>query len=214
MVNQIYAIKIGQHQTFSEQGKRLPTTLLRLNDHTVIRQLDAAKDGYSAIQVAIGSRTAKANKPLSGVLKAAKIEKNPRFIKEIRIEADSNFTPGQAINLEEVISVGDTVAVTGTSKGKGFSGVIKRHGFHGGPRTHGQSDRARAPGSIGRGTTPGRVLKGKKMAGRMGNDTVTVKNLKVVALDLENKLLTLSGLVPGAPNGLVTITVTKASPKA
>jgi large subunit ribosomal protein L3 len=107
------------------------------------------------------------------------------------------------------LSVGQLCTLVATSKGKGYSGGVKRWGFAGGPRTHGQSDRGRAPGSISRGTTPGRVLKGKKMAGHMGTDTVTVRNVKVLALDLENHKLAVSGAVPGARAGLVTLTVLK-----
>ena len=103
------------------------------------------------------------------------------------------------------LAVGDKVTVTGTSKGKGFAGVVKRHGFSGGPRTHGQSDRERSPGSIGQTTTPGRVYRGKRMAGRMGNDRVTLRKLEVIAIDGEKNLLTLKGLVPGGANGLLLI---------
>ena len=103
-----------------------------------------------------------------------------------------------------MFSVGERVDLIGTSKGKGFAGVMKRHGFHGGPRTHGQSDRARAPGSIGPGTTPGRVLKGTRMAGRMGNDRVTIKALEIIQADAERNLLVVKGSVPG-PNGSVVM---------
>ena len=105
----------------------------------------------------------------------------------------------------EVFAPGDTIRITGTSKGKGFAGVVKRHHFAGGPRTHGQSDRERAPGSIGQTTTPGRVYRGKRMAGRMGGERVTVRGLEVVAIDPEKNLLTVKGLVPGARNGLLII---------
>ncbi len=107
--------------------------------------------------------------------------------------------------LEEVLQVGDKLKVTGLSKGKGFAGVVKRWRFAGGPRTHGQSDRERAPGSIGQTTTPGRVYKGKRMAGRMGGDRITIRGLKVVAIDNEQKILTIKGLIPGNKKGKVTI---------
>jgi len=106
---------------------------------------------------------------------------------------------------EDVLGSGTPVIITGFSKGRGFAGVVKRHGFHGGPATHGQSDRHRAPGSIGSGTYPGRVYKGKKMAGRFGNDRVTVKGLKVVSFDKDNKIISVSGPVPGARNGKVLL---------
>ncbi|MCL4382801.1 MAG: 50S ribosomal protein L3 [Patescibacteria group bacterium] len=107
--------------------------------------------------------------------------------------------------LDEILQIGDKVKVTGLSKGKGFAGVVKRWRFAGGPRTHGQSDRERAPGSIGQTTTPGRVYKGKRMAGRMGKDRITVRGLKIVAIDNEQKILTIKGLIPGNKKGKVTI---------
>ena len=110
------------------------------------------------------------------------------------------------MKVDQVFSIGDSVKATGTSKGKGFAGTVKRHGFHGGPKTHGQSDRHRAPGSIGQGTTPGRVYKGKKMAGHMGNVQVSTKGLEVVGMDKVNNLLVIKGALPGATNGLITIT--------
>ena len=107
--------------------------------------------------------------------------------------------------LDEILQIGDKVKVTGLSKGKGFAGVVKRWRFAGGPRTHGQSDRERAPGSIGQTTTPGRVYKGKRMAGRMGKDRITIRGLKIVAIDNEQKILTIKGLIPGNKKGKVTI---------
>ncbi len=118
----------------------------------------------------------------------------------------SKLSPGQEIKLDQVFSIGDAVKVTGVSKGKGFQGGMKRHGFHGGPRTHGQSDRERAPGSIGSGTTPGRVYKGKRMAGHMGSDSVTTRNLEVVGMDKINNLIFIKGAIPGATGGLVSVT--------
>ena len=205
MVNQIYAYKLGQNQTYTDTGKRLPVTQLTLPQLKVISVSD------SALILAIGQRRAPANKPLAGVLKAAGITYKPKAIRTIPLDAAIELAPGADLDLASVISVGDSVTATAISKGKGFSGVMKRHGFHGGPRTHGQSDRARAPGSISRGTTPGRVPKGKKMAGHMGNETVSIKNLKVVVLDLENKQITISGLIPGGRNALVKLTITKKS---
>ena len=116
---------------------------------------------------------------------------------------------GTVVNATEVFSAGDHVDVQGSSKGKGFAGVVKRHGFRGGPRTHGQSDRHRAPGSVGAGTTPGRVLKGTRMAGRMGGKTTTSMNLEVVDINADRHLVFVKGSVPGATNGLVRIRQTK-----
>ena len=129
-----------------------------------------------------------------------------RWFREVKAENMEDIKPGQSIILDQVFSIGDVVKVTGTSKGKGFQGGVKRHGFHGGPKTHGQSDRHRAPGSIGSGTTPGRVLKGKKMAGHMGNIGASVANLEVVGIDKTKSQLVVKGGVPGAVGGLLVIT--------
>jgi large subunit ribosomal protein L3 len=127
-----------------------------------------------------------------------------RVLREVKIVGSETVSVGQTIDAG-IFSIGELVDVIGTSKGKGFAGVMKRHGFRGGPRTHGQSDRARAPGSIGPGTTPGRVLKGTRMAGRMGNDRVTIKALEIIQADPERNLLVIKGSVPGPNGGLVMI---------
>ncbi len=126
-----------------------------------------------------------------------------KVLREVKIISETPML-GDEVTVA-MFTVGEAVDVIGTSKGKGFAGVMKRHGFRGGPRTHGQSDRARAPGSIGPGTTPGRVLKGTRMAGRMGNERVTVKGLRIVQADAERNLLVIQGAIPGANGGLVTI---------
>lgn len=184
---------------------RVPLTVVNVGPMVVTHIKREEKDGYWAVQVGFGEKRAKlTSKQLQGHLKkASKNKKFPRFVREIRVEKEPKVKVGDQIQVSEVFKVGDVVQVTGVSKGKGFAGVIKRWGFAGGPRTHGQSDRQRAPGSIGQGTDPGRVWKGKKMPGRMGTDTVTVKNLVVVGID-ENEL-TVSGPVPGAPKGLLII---------
>ena len=125
---------------------------------------------------------------------------------------DGEYSLGDSVGIE-IFTEGDLVDVTGVSRGRGFAGGVRRHGFHGGPKTHGQSDRHRAPGSIGSGTTPGRVLKGQKMAGHMGAEQVTAKNLKVLAKDEAKGLLLIAGAVPGATNGTVTVTVAKKARK-
>ncbi len=127
-----------------------------------------------------------------------------QVLREVEVKGDDEVTIGQVVD-SEIFTVGDFVDVIGTSKGKGFQGVMKRHGFHGGQRTHGQSDRMRAPGSIGAGTTPGRVLKGTRMGGRMGNDQITIKALEVVQADAERNLLVIKGSIPGANGGIVLI---------
>ena len=138
-------------------------------------------------------------------MKKAGLDKKPRFLREIRVGDVGELKLGAEIKVGDVFAPGDPVRVTGTSKGKGFAGVVKRHHFAGGPRTHGQSDRERAPGSIGQTTTPGRVYRGKRMAGRMGTDTVTVRGLKVIAVDPENNTVTIKGLVPGGRKGLLLV---------
>lgn len=210
MLNQIFATKTTMSQVFSPEGKRLPVTILSLPPQKLVKVVDLKKHGYTALQIAIGQKNQSPNKPLAGNLKASKIKKLPRWIREIRLTDDeqTDLKAGDLLPLDQIIAPGDTIKATSTSKGKGFSGVVKRWNFGGGPKTHGQSDRLRAPGSIGRGTTPGRVLPGKKMAGHMGDSTVSVTNLKVVSLDLEANQLTVSGPIPGPKGALVRLTVT------
>lgn len=169
------------------------------------------RDGYDGIQLGYGSKKS-VKKPQLGHAKKAGIEPPIRWFREVKIEdkgnedkSDESLKPGTEVTLDQVFSIGDAVKVTGTSKGKGFAGVVKRHGFHGGPKTHGQSDRHRAPGAIGSGTTPGRVYKGKKMAGHMGVDKVSVRNLEVVGVDKEKNMLSVKGAVPGPTGGLLKI---------
>ena len=159
-MKQVYATKQSMTQTFVE-GKRIPLTVLSVDPHVLISQKTIEKDGYQASVMGIGTKK-KANKPVAGYLKKAGIGLNPRIIREVSGEETANY------NLAEILVPGTIVNITATSKGKGTSGVVKRWHFAGGPKTHGQSDRERAPGSIGRGTTPGRIVKGKRMAGHMG----------------------------------------------
>jgi len=200
-------------QTFVE-NTRVAVTLVKTEPCVVTYIKRQEKDGYWAVQLGFGEKRIKrVSKPLKGhlggVIKAMSSDRKgkfaPRFLREIRVNEKPNYKVGDIVTVSDVLKKGDVVAVTGTSKGKGFAGVVKRWGFAGGPRTHGQSDRLRAPGSIGQGTTPGRVHKGKKMAGRMGHEQVKVKNLIVVDIDKENNSLSLSGPVPGIPGGLLVI---------
>ncbi len=193
-------------QTFSE-GKRVPITVLMVDKHVVLGTKTQEKDGYTAQILSIGSRKKTANKPLNKFLQKIGIDFTPKNIREVRTEEVAEAKSD--INLAEILIVGSKVSVTSVSKGKGTAGVMKRHGFHGGPRTHGQSDRGRAPGSIGRGTTPGRVLKGKKMAGHMGSENISVRNLTINSFEPETGKLTLIGPLPGANGTLAAITVTK-----
>lgn len=200
MIRGIVGKKIGMSQVFLQNGNVVPITVVQAGPCTITQVKTRAKDRYQAVQV--GYETVKRlNKPLSGHLGRTGLF---RYLREFPVDSLDGLLVGQQVSVG-VFEVGERVDVIGTSKGRGFQGVMKRHGFHGGPRTHGQSDRARAPGSIGAGTTPGRVLKGKKMPGHMGNVRVTVKNLEVVEVDLERNLLLLKGGIPGAPNGLIII---------
>ncbi|OGG03457.1 50S ribosomal protein L3 [Candidatus Gottesmanbacteria bacterium RBG_16_37_8] len=211
MLNSLIGTKINQSQMFDEKGMRMAVTNILAGPCVVVSIKEEAKDGFNAVVVGFGQRRLiTVKKPIQGILKKAGIiEKPPRFLKELRITGTEDekdaIMPGQSVSVGDVFKEGDLVQVTGTSKGAGFAGVVKRHHFKGGPRTHGQSDRERAPGSIGQTTTPGRVYKGKRMAGRMGNQKVTIKNLKVVKIDPEKNLLTLKGLVAGKRNSLLLI---------
>jgi large subunit ribosomal protein L3 len=148
-------------------------------------------------------REARLNKPQAGHLKKTGAPA-VKYLREFRVTDPEAYEPGQKIDAS-TFEVGDHVDVTGTSKGKGFAGVVKRHGFRGGPKTHGQSDRWRAPGSVGAGSTPGNVIKGLRMAGQMGNERVTVQNLKVVLVDADKNLIAVQGSIPGGKNGLVIV---------
>lgn len=204
MIAALLGTKIDQTQRFTQEGKRLSVTLISAGP-CVVTKIMTAKENSSRVQLGFGI-TRHLNRPMAGQLKQAGIENKPRFLREFKLETPaSELKLGQEIKISEVFNVGDRVRVTGTSKGKGFAGVVKRHGFAGGPRTHGQSDRERAPGSIGQTTTPGRVYRGKRMAGRLGGERVTVTGLKVVSVDSEKNILTVSGLVPGPKNGLLII---------
>ncbi len=203
MTSTILGTKIGQSQQFTPDGKRIPVTIVAAGPCWVTQVVDGGT--YSNIQLAFGT-TKHITKAVAGHIKKAGLDIQPRFLREIRVQnLNDDIKVGSQINVGDVLTVGDAIRVTGISKGKGFAGVVKRHGFAGGPRTHGQSDRERAPGSVGSGTTPGRVYRGKRMAGRMGGERVTVRGLQVVSIDPEKNLLTIKGVVPGAKNGLLII---------
>jgi len=159
-----------------------------------------AKDGYDAVQVGFGEAK-RLNSAQKGHLKDVG---RLKYLREFDMEDVESAQVGQKLDVD-MFKSGDLVDVTGTSKGKGFAGVVKRHHFAGGPKTHGQSDRHRAPGSIGAGTSPGRVFKGTRMAGHMGNRRVTVRNLKVIDVDLARHLILVEGAVPGSNKGLLLI---------
>lgn len=206
MLNTILGSKIETGQTFVE-GFRIPVTKVLAGPCVVTHVKNMDKDGYWAIQIGFSTRRAKnTSKPLQGHLNKTSKENNfPRHLREIRTDKEPEVKVGEVLLASDIFKVGDVVAVTGISKGKGFAGGVKRWHFHGGPRTHGQSDRERAPGSIGGTTTPGRVYKGKKMAGRMGGETITVKNLHVISINPDTNELEISGMVPGIPGSLISI---------
>jgi large subunit ribosomal protein L3 len=205
----ILGIKLDQTNIFTKEEIRVPITRIKVGPQYLVNIKESEKDGYRAYQLGIGVKKSKnTKKSILGFLKKTGLEKNPpRYIKEIKFmeEMDSDIKIGEKIDINKIFQEGDLVQVTGISKGKGFQGGVKRHHFKGGPRTHGQSDRERSPGSIGQTTTPGRVYKGKRMAGRMGNDQVTIKNLKVISIDSRNEILNIKGLAPGGRNSLLII---------
>src|SRR3990170_9166383 len=206
MLNTLLGSKEKMSQAFVEDT-RVPVTWVKVGPCTITQIKSEDKDGYWAVQLGFGERKTKNTpKPILGHIRGAyKDNKAPRFLREVKLSEKPEFGVGDKITITDVFKRGDMVAVTGTSKGKGFAGVVKRWRFKGGPKTHGQSDRERAPGSIGQGTTPGRVYKGKHMAGRMGGEGVTVKNLQVVDIDSQNNALAVSGPVPGIPKNLLII---------
>lgn len=201
----LLGFKQTQSQHFTPEGKRIPVTFVQAGPCWVTKIIDGGS--YKNLQLAFG--TAKhTTKALEGHIKKAGLTIKPRFLREIRLGNESDLgdvSLGKEIKVGDVFAVGDKIRVTGISKGKGFAGVVKRHGFAGMPRTHGTSDKERAPGSVGSGTTPGRIYRGKRMAGRMGTDTVTVTGLEVIALDNEKNILTVKGLIPGGKGGLLTL---------
>jgi len=196
--------KLGMTQIFDDQGEVIPATVIEAGPCYVTQIKTLERDGYTAVQVGFEEiKPSRANRPMLGHL--AKNNLPPlRYLREFTVVDHSDLSEGQKLDAS-LFEVGDRVDVIGISKGRGFAGVVKRHGFSGGPKTHGQSDRLRAPGAISAGSTPGRVFKGMRMAGRMGNERVTVHNLEVVLVDPERNLLAVKGAVPGARNGLLII---------
>ena len=196
--------KVGMTRVYDEVGQAIPVTVIEAGPCKVLQVKTEVTDGYSAIQVGFGEKKAsRINKALGGHFKKSDSD-GYYFVKEFRVDADSAYEVGQEITLDTVMKVGDNVDVQGNSKGRGFQGVIKRHGFSGGGAGHGSMFH-RAPGSIGCSAYPARVVKGKKMPGRMGNDTVLTKNVIIVDVRSEENVVLLKGPVPGAKNGLLKI---------
>lgn len=196
--------KLGMTRVYNELGVAIPVTVVETGPCTVLQVKTAEKDGYNAIQVGFSAKKAsRVNKPQTGHFKKAGVD-GFYHIREFRVQEPGDYEVGQEFPADSVLKVGDLVDVQGTSKGKGFQGVMKRHGFKGGGAAHG-SGFHRAPGSIGCSAWPSRVIKGKKMPGRMGNDTVLKKNMIVIDVRTEDNVVLLKGSVPGAKNGLLKI---------
>lgn len=195
--------KNAQTQGFLQDGKRIPLTVISAMGNVVTQLKTSDKEGYNSIQLGFEIKK-KAHKGILGHSKKAGLETGARFFREIRADDVTGFELGSKIVPADIFKPGDLVDVIGVSKGKGFAGVVKRHHFKGGPRTHGQSDRERAPGSIGQTTTPGHVYRGKRMAGHMGHDNATAKNLEVIEITNDGALL-IKGLVPGGLNSIVVV---------
>ena len=206
MVQGMLGRKLGMTQVFVEDGRAISVTVLEVGPCYVTQVKTNENDGYEAVQLGF-DEVKRLNAAERGHLKGLP---SLRHLREFRATDVGSVSVGQKVDVG-LFTEGDLVDVTGISKGKGFQGVVKRHHFAGGPRTHGQSDRHRAPGSIGAGTTPGHVLKGLRMAGHMGNERVTVRNLEVVRVDADRNVLLVRGAVPGPRSGLVTVQKAKST---
>jgi large subunit ribosomal protein L3 len=199
--------KCGMTRIFTDAGESIPVTLIEASPNRITQVKTVESDGYSAVQVAVGSkRAALVNKPQAGHFAKAKVEAG-RGLWEFRVDANDlgKYQVGGEIKADEVFKAGQIVDVAGISKGKGFQGTIKRHHFTMGDATHGNSLSHRSPGSIGQRQTPGRVFPGKKMAGHMGAKRQSMMNLEVVRIDAERHLIAVRGSVPGAPGGDVIV---------
>jgi len=196
--------KVGMMRVFNEQGLAVPCTVVEAGPCPVIQVKKADSDGYEAVQLGFGrKKETRATRAELGHAKGVGLDYAPRVLREFRVPTGEAFEAGQELRVD-LFAPGDRVKVVGTTKGKGFQGVVKRHGFAGRPGGHGHP-MARNPGSIGPGTNPSRVIKGKKLPGQTGNTRVTVRNLEVVKVDPERNLIFVKGGVPGAKNGFLLI---------
>jgi large subunit ribosomal protein L3 len=203
-VQGIIARKVGMTQVYGKDGTAIPATVLTAGPCVVVERKTTAKHGYSAVQVGFveEKRVKHTTKPMQGHFKKAGVPPT-RLTREFRVPDSEAINPGDKVNVS-LFGPGDKVSITGTSKGKGFAGVVKRHHFRGGDGTHG-SMHHRAPGGIGASAFPSRVIKGLRAAGHMGDDTVTTRNIQVVEIDAENNLLVVKGAVPGAISSYVVV---------
>ena len=203
-ITAVLGTKLGMTQVWDANGRLIPVTVVQVGTNVVTQVRTAETDGYVAVQLAYGQiDPRKVTQPLKGHFEKAGVTPR-RHVAEVRTPHASAFALGQEITAA-AFEAGAIVDVTGTTKGKGFAGVIKRHGFHGDSASHGAHRNHRKPGSIGNASTPSRVFKGMRMAGRMGVDRQTTQNLTVFAVDAEKGLLLVKGAVPGARNGIVLV---------
>ena len=212
MVTGLIGKKVGMTQLFAADGTVQPVTVLKAGPCVVVQTKTTQTDGYEAVQIGfVEERPAKVNKADAGHFKKAGVPPT-RVRLEVKVSAEGEpAKAGDQVNVS-MFAVGERIDVIGTSRGKGFQGVVKRHHFAGGAASHGSMFH-RAPGSIGASSYPSRVVKGMRMGGHMGSDRVTVRNLKVVRIDAENNLLLVEGSVPGGPNGYVTLRKAVAAKK-
>lgn len=200
----LYAFKVGMSAVF-EEGERIPVTVLKYEPMVVSQVKTAEKDGYASVQVAfVPDRASQTNKAAKNAFAKAGFENGAKFARELRLKQQPEVSVGQKVGIDS-LKKGDTVKITGLSRGRGFQGPVRRWNFNGGPASHG-SGFHRKPGSVGNRTWPGRVMPGKRMAGQWGNETVTVLNLKIVDVIPEENVVLVRGSVPGSRNSLIRLT--------
>ncbi|MCJ7679999.1 MAG: 50S ribosomal protein L3 [Candidatus Aminicenantes bacterium] len=203
MVEGLIGKKVGMTQIFDEKGNVIPVTVIKAGPCRVVQKKTRARDGYDAVQLGLeDEKERKVTKPAAGHLKKAEMPSSA-MLREFRMSEDDDLVEGAQIFVD-IFAAGDKVDIVGTSKGKGFAGVIKRWGFSGGKKTHGSMFH-RAPGSIGQSAYPSHVFKGRKMPGQMGDKRITAKKLQVIQADKENNLLVVKGSIPGGKNGFVLV---------
>jgi large subunit ribosomal protein L3 len=205
MIQALLGRKLGMTRLFDVNGAVTASTLVEAGPCFVTQLKTPERDGYLAVQLGFGEKR-RPRSPEKGHLKAAGLDQKTGLgaLREVPADSLDDVELGARIDASMFVA-GEIVDVIGTSKGRGFAGVMKRHNFHGGPKTHGQSDRWRHSGSVGSGTTPGRTFKNMRMAGHLGDDRVTVKNLRILSVDAERNIVALRGAIPGPKGGLVMI---------
>ncbi|OAG27246.1 50S ribosomal protein L3 [Thermodesulfatator autotrophicus] len=207
MVQGLIGKKLGMTRIFTPSGESVPVTVIELGPCTVVQVKTEDRDGYNAVQLGFKpKKLTKLNKPMQGHFKKAGLDHGFYVLKEFKVDDPSAFSPGQVITLADLsLESGKKVKVTGKSKGRGFAGAIKRWGFKRQPMSHGAKQVHRKPGSSGASTFPGRVIKGKKMPGHYGNETVTIRNLSIVDVKPEKNVILVKGAVPGSVNSYVYV---------